>query len=93
MLTMHTPEGGSLSESNLANRVAAGVARLAGAAVDIQFAEEVTGFAVGADEVAQGSATALNRPAEDAFDLVGETAIASARNGAGGTTWIDTGSE
>src|SRR6185312_673372 len=92
-LAVRAPERGALPQHRLPDRRAAGLARLARAAVDHQLAEEVAGCTVRGEEVAQRGAAAFDRMREDAFHFGGEPCVAGARHAAGFAARGDAGGE
>ena len=86
---MRAPECRALPQHDLPDRRTAYVAGFASAAVDVEFAEEIAGRAIGVDEVAQRRAAAFDRPGEDALHFRSESRVAGARNVAGGAAGID----
>src|SRR6185437_4519855 len=92
-LAARTPERGALAQHDLPDRRAAHPTRFAGAAIDVQLAEEITRRAIGTQEVAQGGAAAVDRQGEDALHFHGESSVACTRDGASRTTRVDAGRE
>src|SRR6185312_7474852 len=92
-LAAWAPERGALAQHDLPDRGAAHATRFAGAAIDVQLAEEIARRAIGTEEVAQGGAAALDRQGEDALHFHGESSVACARDGASRTTRVDAGGE
>src|ERR1700742_1820087 len=88
-LTVRTPEGRALPKHGLANRRSASAAGFAFAAVDVQFAEEITGRTVGVEKIAQCRAAAFDRPGEDALHFGRQSCVAFARHRPGSSTRID----
>jgi len=67
-LTVRTKEGGTAALDDLADRLAAGVAGLADAAVDRQFELEIASLAADLEEVGDGGAAGGNGCAQHAGD-------------------------
>src|SRR5690606_37245492 len=82
-----------LAQLQLAQGAAAHLAHLPTTSVGEQLLLEVARLTVTANEVAQGSAAALDGTGENALDLCGQASIAGARDAASLAARVDAGGE
>src|SRR5690606_6035314 len=80
-LAASAPDAGALADAGLSQAGAAPWARGTAAPVHRQLLDEVAGAAVGADEVAQGGPSALDRRAQHRPDSIGQPPVPLARDG------------